>query len=132
MAALLDALRALPGIAHAFPGHDLSSAEARESADPVRRAAALSYHPGRSGDVIIVPRENWILSTAATTHGTLHSYDQRVPVILFGPGVTPGRSDGAATPADIAPTLAALARVRFETPDGRVLLSAVASPSTAR
>jgi hypothetical protein len=130
LAAVLRALTGLPGIAHAFPAREIATAAARQGTDPVRRAAALSYHPARSGDIIIVPRENWILSTAATTHGTLYSYDQRVPLILFGAGVRAGRHREAATPADLAPTLAALAGLTFEAPDGRALGAAVA-PATA-
>ena len=87
---------------------------ARTSDDPVKRAAALSYHRGRSGDIIVVPERNWLLSSAATTHGTLYPYDQRVPVIFFGAGVRAAAYDTPATPADIAPTLAELAGVRFE------------------
>ena len=132
MAAVIAALKTLPGIAQAFYAEDLTTPEARTSADPVRRAAALSYHPGRSGDIIIVPRQNWILSTAATTHGTLHAYDQRVPIIFYGAGVKPGRHTDSATPADIAPTLAALAHVPFTRTDGRVLTSAVAAAPESR
>lgn len=122
-AAVLDALRALPGVAHAFRADHISAPEMRSSADPVTRAAALSHYPARSGDLIIVPKENWLLSTsAATTHGTLYRYDQRVPMIFFGPGVPAGIRDDAATPADIAPTLAALAGVPFETSDGTALV----------
>lgn len=126
MAAVLEALRALPGIAHAFRGDDLNSSAARESSDPVRRAAALNYYPGRSGDLIIVPSPMWLLSTAATTHGTMQPYDQRVPVILYGPGVKPGRYTATTTPADIAPTLAALARITFTPTDGRALADGMA------
>ena len=126
LAAVLEALRALPGISHAFNGDDLVPAEARTVEDPAMRAAALNYHPGRSGDLIVVPRVHWILSTGATTHGTLHPYDQRVPVIFYGAGVASGRYQTAATPADIAPTLAALARVPPSLTDGRVLQEAVA------
>jgi predicted AlkP superfamily pyrophosphatase or phosphodiesterase len=121
-AAVLDALRALPGIAHAFRVDEISDAAVRASTDPVKRAAALSYYAPRSGDIIVVPARNWLLSTAATTHGTLHPYDQRVPVIFFGAGVAPGVHDRAATPADIAPTLAALAGAPFKATDGVVLL----------
>jgi len=120
--AVLAALRALPGIAHAFRSDEISGPEMRDSSDPVKRAAALSHHPERSGDLIVVPTENWLLSTAATTHGTLYAYDQRVPVIFFGAGVRPGRRDGPATPADIAPTLAALAGAPFAATDGVALL----------
>jgi hypothetical protein len=120
--AVLDALRAMPGIAHAFRADDLDGPSARSSNDPVLRAAALNYYAPRSGDIIIVPERHWLLSTAATTHGTLYPYDQHVPVIFFGAGVTPGVFDGPATPADIAPTLAALAGVSFAATDGKVLL----------
>jgi predicted AlkP superfamily pyrophosphatase or phosphodiesterase len=124
--AVLDALRALPGVTHAFTADELRSSGARASSDPVKRAAALSHLADRSGDIVIAPREHWILSTAATTHGTHHWYDQRVPVIFYGAGVRPGTYEAAATPADVAPTLAALARVRFDRLDGRVLANAVA------
>jgi hypothetical protein len=120
--AVLDALRALPGIAHAFRADDISQPSARTSADPVRRAAALNYYAPRSGDIIVVPEENWLLSTAATTHGTLYPYDQDVPVIFFGARVRAGVIDDPVTPADIAPTLAALAGIPFAAADGRALL----------
>ena len=120
--AVLQALRALPGIAHAFRADAIEQPSARASADPVLRAAALSYYAARSGDIIIVPTEHWLLSTAATTHGTLYPYDQQVPVIFFGAGVNPAIHDTAATPADIAPTLAALAGLRFKATDGTALL----------
>nr|MBA3296242.1 alkaline phosphatase family protein [Acidobacteriota bacterium] len=123
-AAVLDALRAMPGVAHAFRADEISGPEMRTSADPVKRAAALSHYPARSGDLIIVPKEHWMLSTSsATTHGTLYAYDQRVPIIFYGPGVPAGTRDDAATPADIAPTLAVLAGVRFEAPDGKPLVT---------
>lgn len=121
-AAVLDALRAMPGIGEAFLAHEISGSAVRRSSDPVKRAAALSYYAPRSGDIIVVPERNWLLSTAATTHGTLHPYDQRVPVIFFGAGVPKGVRDGAASPADIAPTLAALAAAPFKKTDGVVLL----------
>jgi hypothetical protein len=49
--------------------------------------------------------------------------------MFYGAGVRAGVYASAATPADIAPTLAALARVRFSTPDGRALADGVASPA---
>jgi predicted AlkP superfamily pyrophosphatase or phosphodiesterase len=121
-AAVLDAIRALPGIAHAFRRDEIDGEAVRRGSDPVKRAAALNFYGPRSGDLIIVPERNWLLSTAATTHGTLYPYDQRVPVIFFGAGVKPGVYDTPATPADIAPTLAALAGAPFAATDGRPLL----------
>ncbi len=125
--AALDTLRALPGIEYAFLGQEIGATAARQSPDPVKRAAALNYFPGRSGDIIIVPRDNWMFTSSATSHGTLYPHDQRVPVIVYGAGVRKGAYDHAAMPADLAPTLAALAHVRFDLTDGRVLNDAVAA-----
>jgi len=123
--ALLHALRTLPGVQRAFYGPDLATSEARQSSDLQVRASALSYYPGRSGDLILVPRRHWITSTAATTHGTSNDYDQRVPVIVFGSGVKAGTYDAPATPADIAPTLAAAGGMALGDIDGRVLTEAI-------
>ena len=121
-AAVISSLEAMKGIARAFLADDVKDPADRSSADPVKRAAALSYHPLRSGDILVVPEQNWLLSTAATTHGTLYPYDQRVPVIFFGAGVAKGVHEGPASPADIAPTLAALAGARFKATDGSALI----------
>ena len=86
MKVALRALEATPAVARAFRAKEVASAAARSSTDPVLRAAALSYHPARSGDVIIVPREYWLLSASATTHGTHQAYDQQGPVTGSAPG----------------------------------------------
>jgi arylsulfatase A-like enzyme len=60
------------------------------------------------------------------THGTPYSYDTHVPLIIMGAGVAPGRYTQAASPADIAPTLARLLRVQAPSSTvGRVLLEAL-------
>jgi arylsulfatase A-like enzyme len=65
------------------------------------------------------------MSTAVTTHGSQYAYDQRVPVIFFGDRVRAGRYTNPATPADMLPTLAAIAGVKVEKTDGRSLASAI-------
>jgi predicted AlkP superfamily pyrophosphatase or phosphodiesterase len=130
--AVLDALRGMAGIAQAYTADEMMAAGARTSSDPMKRAAALNYFPGRSGDLIIVPRENWILSTSATTHGTLYPYDQQVPVILYGAGVKKGRFTSEATPADVAPSLGALAGIPFRTTDGHERTEAFAALRVTR
>jgi len=74
---------------------------------------------------VVVPRPYWIASASATTHGTLHEYDRRVPLVLFGRGIRRGRYLAPATPADIAPTLAWLTGLTLAAPDGRVLVEAL-------
>ena len=99
------------------------------SPDPVVRAAALTHFEGRSGDLIIVPKPNWPLGGRAVgeagSHGSPHDYDQQVPVILLGSGIKAGRHDRAATPADIAPTLAQAAGIKMPKVDGRILAEAL-------
>jgi len=119
------ALLKVSGIARVLKGDDLAPAAARTSKDPQVRAAALSYFPGRSGDIIIIPKENWLLAASVTTHGTLYPYDQRVPVIFYGAGIRPGAYNDPATPADIAATLASIVGVSLPSPDGQVLKSAL-------
>ncbi len=123
--AVKDALLALPGLAHVLTADEVSTPQARSSKDPVVRAAALSYFAGRSGDLILVPKENWLLAQSTTTHGTLYPYDQRVPVILFGGCIQAGVRDDPATPADLAATLASIVGVRLPSPDGQVLKAAI-------
>ena len=79
----------------------------------------------------MVPKPYWIASADSTTHGTMQPYDQRVPVILYGAGVKAGIYKGAASPADVAPTLARLAGVAFGGTDGRPLIQALARDETA-
>jgi predicted AlkP superfamily pyrophosphatase or phosphodiesterase len=120
---LLDTIGGVPGIARVLRSDHLMDPEASD--DPVVRAARLSQFPGRSGDLILVPKAYWLMSTGTTTHGTYYGYDQHVPVVLYGAGVRPGRYWQAASPADIAPTLAALCGITMARTDGRVLSEAL-------
>jgi len=59
-------------------------------ADPIGRAAQLSYHPDRCGDVLVVTKPfamplGW--PSLGTTHGTPHPYDTHVPVLAYGHGI---------------------------------------------
>lgn len=121
MPAIERAVTAIPGVDRVLRKDMLSE----QSSDPIVRAAALSNFEGRSGDLIVVAKPHWPLGGRAVgeagSHGAPYDYDQRVPVILFGAGVKAGRYDAAATPADIAPTLARVAGVKMPKAEGRVL-----------
>jgi predicted AlkP superfamily pyrophosphatase or phosphodiesterase len=134
---VLRAVRAVPGIAAAFFADELDSHVAAGDRDA--RAALLSYYPGRSGDLLVMPKPYWFFVTAdgspqpgsATSHGTMYGYDQQVPIILYGRGIKPGEYARRATPADIAPTLAYLCGVTLADADGEVLSEALAPPAPA-
>ncbi|MEP7272442.1 MAG: alkaline phosphatase family protein [Acidobacteriota bacterium] len=96
--------------------------------DRVARAVASGFYAARNGNIIAVPEPFWFVAEGiATTHGGPYSYDTHVPVILYGPGFIAGRYTEESSPADIAPTLAALLNL---TPPsnyvGRVLSEALA------
>ena len=99
--------------------------DATRSIDPIVRAAALSYFPGRSGDITIVPKPGWNATAYPAMHGNATPDDQRVPLVLAGAGIKAGHYSQAVTPADVAPTLAALAGITMPRTEGRVLREAL-------
>ena len=126
--AVQDAVMAIPGVSQVLYTPMLSQA-----GGPMTRAAWLSSVPARSGDFVVVLKRNWVFSGRATanaaSHGSGYDYDQQVPLLLLGAGVKPGSYNAPATPADIAPTLAALTGVSLPTAEGRVLREALLVPA---
>jgi predicted AlkP superfamily pyrophosphatase or phosphodiesterase len=121
MASVIKGLEEIPGVLRVLRTDQLSEG----SRDPMVRSAALSYFKGRSGDLLVVPKEYWFMSPRSvigTTHGSPYEYDTHVPVILLGGAIKGGRSKATVTPADIAPTLADLAGVKLPMAEGRALL----------
>lgn len=123
--AIRTAVGAMSGVERIVTSDEAAAPGARTSKDRYVRAVALSYFPGRSGDLFVIPRENWLFTSTGTTHGTLYSYDARVPVILYGAAIRAGSRGDAATPADLAVTVASLVGVTLPSPDGRVLSEAL-------
>ena len=123
--AVQQAILAMPGVARVLRADRLSLS----SEDQATRAAAYGYYPGRSGDLIVVPKRYWILElradSDATEHGTMYSYDRRVPLFLLGNGIRRGHFPARVSPADVAPTLAFLAGVPLPSAEGRVLREAL-------
>jgi predicted AlkP superfamily pyrophosphatase or phosphodiesterase len=115
MQAVLDAIRRTEGVWRVYRKEELSAT------DPFTRRSALSHYEGRSGDIKMLGRAYWITSTSTTTHGTGHRYDTHVPVLLYGLGIKPGEYVEAASPIDIAPTLAHLLGITLPDAMGRVL-----------
>jgi predicted AlkP superfamily pyrophosphatase or phosphodiesterase len=126
MQLVIEAIEKVEGIQRVVPSYRLP--EVHGTDDRLLQAARYSYVPDRSGDLFIMPQPYWLNSSAGTTHGTGYSYDERVPVLLFGAGIKGGKYWQAATPADLAPTLAALTGVTMSRVDGRVLTEGLAAP----
>jgi predicted AlkP superfamily pyrophosphatase or phosphodiesterase len=116
---VIKAGESTPGIARVIRTDQ--AATAASSGNRLLKAAALSYTPNLRGELILALKAGWISGAIGTTHGSANTDDQRVPVVLYGAGVKPGRYGDGATPADIAPTLADICGITLPAAQGRVL-----------
>jgi hypothetical protein len=87
---------------------------------------ARAYFPGRTGQLLIVPREGDFITrpdpNTAYMHGSPWSYDVSIPLMFVGPAVKTGVFSVPAAQQDVAPTLAASLGVQMPpTATGRVL-----------
>ena len=87
---------------------------------------ARAYFPGRTGQLLIVPREGDFITRpdpdVAYMHGSPWAYDVSIPLMFVGAAVRTGVYPRPAAQQDVAPTLAAALGVRMPpTATGRVL-----------
>jgi hypothetical protein len=112
--ALAEHLRTVPGIAYALTRADLLAG--RVTRTPLLDRVQRGFHPTRSGDVVIVQDQFWYLypdaEVFASMHGSPYSYDTFVPLLLLVPRVPATTIRSAVSPAQIAPTLAALLQIK--------------------
>jgi hypothetical protein len=124
MQAVLAAIKTVPGIADAFAADSLAKLA---STNALAQAASYSYYAGRGGDIVVITKPYWFLTAQVggvalgTTHGSPYDYDQHVPLLLMGTGVRAKADSVAASPADIAPTLAKLCGISIAKTDGHPL-----------
>ncbi|HYO90377.1 MAG TPA: alkaline phosphatase family protein, partial [Pyrinomonadaceae bacterium] len=121
-----DAALQVAGISRYFTRTQLQQA-AIPPDDPIARRVLHGFNARSSGDVILLAEPfKYLEGTIAATHGSPYSYDTHVPLIIMGRSLAPGRYAQAATPADIAPTLAFLLGVQAPSnATGRVLTEAL-------
>jgi len=72
---------------------------------------ARAYFPGRSGQVMVVPRAGEMITERDPNYGFMHGSpwddDVRIPLLFYGPGfIRPGAWLDAVGQQDVAPTLA--------------------------
>jgi predicted AlkP superfamily pyrophosphatase or phosphodiesterase len=121
----------LPSLVFGVVSTDVSGTDGRKPSGPDRAAFlerfARAYYPGRSGQILVVPREGHIITrrdpTVKYMHGSPWTYDTRIPFLLYGPTfVRKGTFVQPVTQKDMAPTLAALLGVPMPgTSSGRSL-----------
>ena len=110
--ALAGYFRGQPGVLTAYTRTQLSGS--LPEVDAIGQRVRRSFHPERSGDVTIVLQPYWLSSRypTGTTHGTPHSYDTYVPLLVYGPGVWSGVRKDPVTPEAIAAIFARVLGIR--------------------
>lgn len=101
-----DAIERLPGVHQAVTASELRQLRIQDA----RSSAVSSFYPGRSGHVYYEPSPYVLLTDEPTgaDHGSPWAYDAQVPLLWFGASTQPGVYHGAASIADVAPTLSVL------------------------
>ena len=124
-AAIVDYLRSVEGVAHAFSRTDFLAR--RLPPGLWGRQIEHSYHLGRSGDVVGLPWPYWVTGSDPVVHMTGYTYDRHVPLVLWGRHFRPGVYGQRAEVVDVAPTLSLLTgSAPPSMSEGRVLHEALA------
>jgi arylsulfatase A-like enzyme len=95
-----------PWAAHVVVRSDLEAR--RYPPELLGRQVARTFVPGRSGDVIVVPKPFYFPGPATVTHVTGYAYDRTIPLVFAGDAFRAGLYGQPADAVDIAPTLAFL------------------------
>lgn len=113
----------LSGISHVFSGVDVRM----KTLPPGLHESQIlrTYFPGRSGDVMMIPLPNFVVSYGTATHMSGYSYDRYVPMIFAGKPFKTGLIPGGNI-VDIAPTLSfLLGIIPPSNSEGKILSSAL-------
>jgi len=95
------------------PTHGGQAPDAPDHRPEFLQMFARAYFPGRSGQIMLVPREGGFVTRNDPAyrfmHGSPWDYDARIPLLFFGPPYfRRGAHSKGATQQDIVPTLAAV------------------------
>lgn len=109
---IVDRLFFEPGIARVFAIDDLYNVPLPPD---VRSMLNNGYYPPRSGDIQIILKPGYIdaLNSAGTTHGLWNPYDAHIPLLWYGWGIKPGKTNKEVKMTDIAPTVAAMLHIQM-------------------
>jgi len=121
-------LRTRPEVADAFTAEELLATDPAATGSPrdssLRVLLRRSFHPDRSGDILVAVKPFVVFGTPPTDyptgHGTPNAYDRRVPLIFWGPWRAGQRREPVRT-VDLAPTLAHELGLQPGTVDGKAL-----------
>ena len=113
---IVDYLSHQPGVSRAFALDDLNTVPLNET---IRTRINNGYYPRRCGDIQFVLQPAYFDGgSTGTTHGLWNPYDSHIPLVWYGWGIKPGKTNRETYMTDIAPTIAA--KLRIQMPSGNV------------
>jgi hypothetical protein len=113
---VIKMLKQKPYIIAAFATEDIAITALPQ---PQREMMINGYNPKRSGDIQFTFKPGYFDGgNKGTTHGLWNPYDAHIPLLWFGWGVKPGKTNREVYMTDIAPTIAAMLRIQM--PNGSV------------
>jgi predicted AlkP superfamily pyrophosphatase or phosphodiesterase len=113
-------LRGFPEVRQAYSREEL---EDRNNKGPMSRGLRFSFYAERSGDVMVVWKQNWTATPKGADHGSPDGNDGLIPLLFAGPGVRKGTFRTRSYIADVGPTILSLAGIEppAKAYSGRVL-----------
>ena len=106
-----------PGVAMAFEIKDVQTIPLEAT---IRKMIINGYYPSRSGQIQLILHPQYIegFLTEGTTHGLWNPYDSHIPLVFYGWGIKPGKTNRTTYMTDIAATMSALLHIQM--PNGCV------------
>lgn len=125
-------LRKQPEVRHVYSRAEIAAATVPPGTPPDKLTIAQRFHesydPDRSGDIAVAYAERTTFGMprgpgdTVAGHGSPWDYDRQVPILFWWVGAPSENRDAPIETVDIAPTLAAIARIKPPVPvDGRCL-----------
>jgi predicted AlkP superfamily pyrophosphatase or phosphodiesterase len=101
-----------PGIARVFSMEKIGEIPLNSK---LKEMFVNGYFPRRCGQVQVMMEPHWIesFSTTGTTHGAWNPYDSHIPLVWYGWGIKPGKTNRETYMTDIAATLAAMLHIQM-------------------
>lgn len=109
---LVKRLQNEPGIDRVFPISELNTVPLPAT---IRKMLNNGYYRNRNGEVQMILKPGYIdaWNNTGTTHGLWNPYDAHIPLLWYGWGIKPGKTNRETYMTDIAATLAALLRIQM-------------------
>jgi predicted AlkP superfamily pyrophosphatase or phosphodiesterase len=110
-------LMAMPEVSDVLLGEQLAQVSQNDLL--FRGMVQRGYYPRRSGDICVAYKPGYMEhEKTGTTHGSGFSYDTRVPLLLYGRGISAGSTLRTVYVTDIASTFCQLLNIPY--PNGNI------------